>query len=96
MRKETNWWMITAIIAIILLLLGGSGMMGFGLCGSTNNYGGYGGMMSWMFGNPLGWVFGLLAMIVLWGLVIVILVYFIKMITQSTKSEPVHSKRKTQ
>ena len=100
MGKDTNWWMIVAIVAILLLLFSGSGMMGFGRgfggCGLGSNYSRYGSMMSWMFSNPFGWIFGFVAMLLLWGFAIVILVYFIKMITQSTKSESLYSKRKTQ
>lgn len=98
MGKEINWWMIVAIVAIVLLFFSGSGMMGFGRgfggCGLGSNYSGYGGMMSWMFSNPFGWIFGFVAMLLLWGFAIVILVYFIKMITQSKKSEPVSNKRR--
>ena len=86
MENKFNWWMIVAILAIVLLLFSGSGMMGFGGfgCGSYG-YGSSGGMMSWMFGNPFGWVFGMLAMIIMWGLAIIILVYFIRMINGSLK-----------
>lgn len=83
MENQTNWWMVVAIIAIVLLLFNGFGygMMGWG------SYGGYGGMMSWMFGNPFGWVLGFAMMIILWGLAIVILIYFIKMISGSLNQQ---------
>ncbi|MEK6847294.1 MAG: hypothetical protein AABY16_03950 [Nanoarchaeota archaeon] len=80
MGNKTNWWMVVAIVAIVLLLFNG---FGYGMMGWGGGYGGYGGMMSWMFGNPFGWVLGFATMIVLWGLAIVILVYFIKMISES-------------
>ena len=87
MENKTNWWMIIAIISLVLLVFGGSGMMGFGGfgCGDYgygNNYG-YGGMMSGVFGNPLGAIFGFFGMIVLWGFAIFIIIYFIKIITDS-------------
>lgn len=85
MENKFNWWIVVAVIAIILLLSNGFGMMGSGWCGGRTSYGGYSGMMSWMFGNPFGWVFGMLAMVILWGLALVILIYFIKMISGSLK-----------
>ena len=89
MESKTNWWMIVAVVAIVLLLFNGFGYwVGSGWCGS-GSYGGYG-MMSWMFGNPFGWIFGLLAMVLLWGLAIVILVYFIKMISESLNQQKSH------
>jgi len=89
MKGNTNWWMVAAIAAIVLLLFSGTGMMGSGWCGGRSGYSGYG-MMSWMFGNPFGWIFGLLAMVLLWGLAIVILVYFIKMISESLNQQKSH------
>ena len=92
MENRTNWWMIVAILAIVLLLFSGSGMMSSGWCGGRSGYNSYSnyGMMSWMFGNPFGWVFGMLAMIIFWGLAIVILVYFIKMISGSLDQQKSH------
>ena len=81
--------MIAAIVAVVLLFFSGFSNFGSfgngsGWCGG-GSYGGYG-MMSWMFGNPFGWVFGMLAMVLLWGLAIVILIYFIKMISGSLEN----------
>ncbi len=81
MESKTNLWMVVAVIAIVLLLFNG---FGYGMMGG---YGSYGGMMSWMFGNPIGWIFGFAVMIIVWGLAIVILVYFIKMISESLNQQ---------
>jgi len=94
MKGNTNWWMVVAIVAIVFLLFSGTGMMGSGWCGGSSGYLGYG-MMSWMFGNPFGWVFGLLAMVLLWGLAIVILVYFIKLISGSLEHNNHRTDRRT-
>ena len=61
-------------------------MMGFGGFG-CGNYRSYGGMMSWMFGNSFGGILGFVAMIILWTLAIVILIYFIKMISRSLNQQ---------
>ena len=78
MRNETNWWRIVAIVAITLVLLEWFRMIGFGggWCGSGNNYGLYGGMMSWMFGS--GRVFMGFLMIVFWTLTILLIVWIIQ------------------
>ncbi len=87
MENKTNWWMVVAILAIVLLLFSGSGMMGFGRggfgCFGSSGYNYSNGMMSWMFGNPFGWILGLAMMIILGALAIFILIYFIKMISES-------------
>ncbi len=87
MEHKTNWWMVATITFLALLFFNGFGMGGFGGfgCGSYRND--YGGMMSWMFGNPFGWVLGLVSMIILWALAIVILIYFIKMISGSMNQQ---------
>jgi len=87
MSKEINWWMIVAIVAVLLLLFGNLGNSGFGWCGSSGyNNDRYDGMMSWMFGNSSNYVFGpfmIIGMLIAWGIAIVIFIYFIKMITGS-------------
>ncbi len=94
MEQQTNWWMIVAIVAILLLLFSATGMMGFrGFCGSGYNYNTYG-MMSWIFGNPIGMVFGFLVMILLWGFAIIILIYFIKMILANSNNKNNRRNRK--
>ncbi|MSS74116.1 hypothetical protein EXS72_00545, partial [Candidatus Pacearchaeota archaeon] len=60
MNKSTNWWMILAVISLVLLFSNGFG----GFCGANSGSYGFGGMMSWMFGNSFGWIFGFLTMII--------------------------------
>ncbi len=83
MEKRTNWWMVIAIVSITLLLFKGIGY-GWRGCGS---YSGYGGMMSWMWGNPFGWFLGFAAMIAIWALAIIILIYFIRKIGGSLNQQ---------
>lgn len=84
MEQKINLWMIVAIVALVLLLFNGSGIMGFGGFGCGSYSSGYsGGMMSWMFGNPIGMIFGFLGMLIGLGVAIIIFIYFIKMITNS-------------
>ncbi len=87
MRSKTNWWMIVAITSLILLFFNRSGMMSFGGFG-CGNYGSYSGsMMSWMWGSPFGTIFSFLTMIILSGLAIWIIVYFIRIVTDSLNQQ---------
>ncbi len=103
MDNKTNWWMVVAIVSLTLLLFSSFGMRGFGGFGCGSYRDGYsysGGMMSWMFGNGSNYVFApfmILGMLIAWGVVIVILIYFIKMINGSLKqSQNQNGRRKRQ
>ncbi len=93
MVNKTNWWRITAIILIVLLLFNGFGMMG-SEWGGCNFYPNYGGMMSLMFDNPFGLVFGMLTMILAWGIAIIILIVFIKWIIEALGNSQVQVRRR--
>ena len=89
--NENRQTTLIVIIAVVIIAFLSFSRGGFGFCGG----GGYGvSMMNYMFLNPLGWMFGFLAMIILWGLAIAIIYYFIKMIIQSTKNSTKDSRRK--
>ena len=72
MNRETNWWMVIAIAAVVLLIFSGFGR--FGWCGGSS-YGSYG-MMSWMFGSGWGFMGGF--MLVFWILIILFVVWLVK------------------
>ena len=71
MENRINWWMIIAIVALLLLVFGGFSSSGFG-CGS-----GYG-MMSGFYGLSSG--FGLMGvfMIIFWALIVLLVVWIVK------------------
>jgi cytochrome b subunit of formate dehydrogenase len=90
MENKTNWWMIIAIVSLVLLLFSGFGMMGFEWfgCGSYGSgYGGYGGMMHGIF-SP----FGFLVMLFSWAVVIVIFILFLRWIKENVIDKKIKSR----
>ena len=74
MNNKTNWWMIVAIIAIVLLIFGGSGIMGYN---NYYRYGGMGSMMSWMFS---AYPFMGFFMILFWAVLVLLVIWIVKQI----------------
>ena len=75
MENRINWWMIIAVVALLLLFFGSFGNSGFG-CGLGSNSG-YG-MMNSFYGLSSGFWFMGLFMIVFWVLVILLVVWIIR------------------
>lgn len=97
MSRNFNPWMIVSMVLLVLFLFSGFGMMGFGGFGCLGSSGYGNGMMSWMFGNGSGYVFGpfmIVGMLIAWGVAVVLLVYFIKMILESFNSSQSNSKNR--
>jgi len=74
---------ITLIVVLVLVLLGGAGMMGPWMMG------GYGGMMGGMMGgwnyNPLGWILALVAWLLIVGGIVWLVVWLVRNMSGTTQ-----------
>ena len=79
-KNKVNWWMIIAIIALLLLLFGSFGNSGFG-CGS-----GYG-MMGGFYGLSSGFLFMGGFMIIFWVLIILGVITLVRYLGRQRNSD---------
>jgi uncharacterized membrane protein len=85
--ERSTLLVVFAGIFTIGLFVGGLAFRTASFCG------GYG-MMGSLYTNPFGWVFGPFVTVMSWILIIVIIVYFVKMITDSKSTGNQNARRK--
>jgi len=80
MKNDNNLITLIIVIAAVILLFGGFGMMGFG------NYGSYGGMMgNWGYGFGGMWIFGWLFMVLVSVALVLFIIWMVKQLQSNKK-----------
>ena len=85
-NNNFNWWMIIAIVALLLLFFGNFGNSGFGRGLNGNSNSGYG-MMSGFYSLSSGFWFMGGFMIIFWALIVFLVVWIIRQLQNQNNSQ---------